>query len=106
MMVSGIVIGVLIAFPISGFLVKRHKKKIIKQAAKKILSQKEKSFKTSDGKPIPLNFRNDGKEIDLKKQVNDEVVKTKIKEIKEYRKEVKDIEKAKKKKQTKRRKKK
>lgn len=91
--ILGIVIGILMAFPISKILIKRHKRKITEDSAKKILKQKEVNFQTSEGKPVVLNFKNDGKEVDLKKQVEEELGKAKVKEIKEIKKKIKEVEK-------------
>lgn len=94
--VLGIIIGGLIAFPISKILIKRNKKKIVKNSVEKILNQKEANFQTLEGKPINLKFINDGKEVDLKKEVTDELAKTKLREIKGYEEKVKEIKKSKK----------
>jgi len=80
-----VVVGVLMGFPISKILIKRYKRKITNNSAEKILNQNEVDLQTLSGKPVKLNFKNDGKEVDLKKQVKEEQAKTKIKEIKEFK---------------------
>lgn len=86
LIILGIIIGVLVGFPVSSFLIKRHKRKIADDSVEKILKQKEANFQTSEGKPVSLNFKNDGKEVDLKKQVKEESEKTMIKEFNEIEK--------------------
>ena len=82
--ILGIILGFFIGKVISKILIKRHKRKITKNAAEKILKQKTADFQTLEGKPVSLNFKNDGKIVDLKKEVKKQLAKTKIKNIKEF----------------------
>ena len=94
--ILGIAIGLIIAFPISKILIKKHKRKITDDSIGKILKQKEVNLQTADGKPVSLNFKNDGKDVDLKKQVREELAKAKRDEIRGYKEEIKEIKKSKK----------
>lgn len=96
-LILGIIIGVLLAFPLSKVLIKRHKRKITDNSIDKIMNQKEANLQTSTGKPVKLNFKNDGKEVDLKKQVKEGLAKAKVKEIKDFKEETKKVEKKKRK---------
>jgi len=85
----GIVLGVVFGIKISNVLIKRHQQKIKEQAAGKILKQKQVNFKDVN-KPVDLNFTNDGKKVDFKKEVREGLAQAKLKEIKEKpKKEVK-----------------
>ena len=86
LIISGVIIGVILAIPISKILIKRHKRKITENATKKILEQKQANLQNSKGKPVDLNFINDGKKMDLKKEVKEALGKTNTKKIKELEK--------------------
>ena len=92
----GIAIGIFIGFPISKILIKKYKRKITNDSIEKILGQKKNNFQTLKPEPVDLNFINDGKKIDFKKEVKDGLIKTKIKEIRGYKEEIKEIKKSKK----------
>ena len=89
--ILGIAMGFIMSFPISKILIKRHKRKIAKNSAKKILKQDHAYFKTLQGKPVNLKFINDGEEVDLKKQIKKELIETKKKEIIEHKEKIKEI---------------
>lgn len=92
----GIFIGLIIAPFLTRIFLKMHKNKITNRAAMRILKQETATFKNADGKPVTLNFRNDGKEVKFKKEVRDELGKSKMKEIKNLEEKVKSLQKAKK----------
>ena len=101
----GIFIGIIVSFPISKILIKRYARKMAENSSEKILKQIQADLQTASGKPVDLNFINDGKVAELKKQVLESLAKTKLKEVKEHEKKVKEIKKSKKEVKKKRKKK-